>query len=118
MGLFNFLKKKNKNDLYDADGNLVQKSAIAYDHHNNRFLSLKNDDCAIVLHDNNNVEVIFSKFYDAESQKISDNEEVMMALATFMKQPGFLEMIIDEFRKLAKTNIEKLTDQIDEGENK
>jgi len=119
MGLFDiFRKNKNKNDLYDENGHLIQKSAIAYDHHNNRFLSLKNDDCAIVLHGDNNVEIIFSKFYDGETQQISENEETMMALATFMKQPGFLEMMINEFRRLAKANIGKLTDEIKEGENK
>ena len=33
-----------------------------------------------------------------------------MALALFMKQPGFLEMIVSEFRKIAMNKISTLTE--------
>jgi hypothetical protein len=110
--MFNFLKRiffrKNKNDFLDKNGNVLTNSAI-YENDDFRFLKLANSDCAIVIHGDNNVEVVFTKLYDNETQTITDNEEELMALALFMKQPGFLEMIIDEFRKIAKNKITTLT---------
>lgn len=111
-----FSKKKNKNDLTDDKGRVIQKSAITYDVNNERYLKLKNSDCAIVLHGDDNVEVIFTKAYDVTNQTITPNEETLMAIALFMKQPGFLEMIVDEFRKIANERIGKLTDNIKEGD--
>jgi len=112
-----FNRKKNKNDFVDSDGN-VTESAIAYDSSKERYLKLKNDDCAIVLHDNDKVEVIFTKAYDVENQTITPNEETLMAIACFMKQPGFLEMMRDEFRKIAMNRIATLTDNLEKGEDK
>lgn len=109
-------KSKNRNDLYDENGNLLHESSIAYSKSNERFLKLKDDDCAIVLHDDNNVEVIFSRAYDVENQTITPNEETLMAIALFMKQPGFLEMMVDEFRKLAKIRIGNLTESKGDGD--
>lgn len=112
-----FNRKNNKNDFVDEDGN-VTKSAITYNKSNERFLKLRNDDCAIVLHDDDKVEVIFTKAYDVENQTITTNEETLMAIACFMKQPGFLEMIRDEFRKIAMNKIATLTDNLDKGDEK
>ena len=47
---------------------------------------------------------------DVKNQNITENEEVLMALALFMKQPGFLEMIVSEFRKIAMNKISTLTE--------
>lgn len=112
--LFNIFKKKNlenKRDLLDEDGNVVKESSLTFDRNNVRFLKLKDDACAIILHPDNNVEVIFTKFYDNQNQNITDNEEVLMALALFMKQRGFLEMIISEFRNIAMNKISTLTNE-------
>lgn len=114
--MFGFFKRKNKNDFVGKDGT-VTKSAIEYNN-NERFLRLANQDCAIVLHADGNVEVIFTKAYDVENQTITPNEETLMAIAVFMKQPGFLEMIVDEFRKIAKEKIATLTDKIEDDTKK
>ena len=109
--MFGFLKrkKKSKNDLVDKNGKLIRESSISIDKHNKRFLKLDDQTCAIVLYPDNNVEVVFTKNYKNENQEITENEEVLMALALFMKQPGFLEMIITEFRKIAMEKITALT---------
>ena len=39
-----------------------------------------------------------------------------MAIACFMRQPGFLEMIRDEFRKIAMERISTLTDNLEKGD--
>ena len=115
--MFNFLRKifnkPGKNDFVDEKGN-VTKSAIAYNSKNERYLKLLDSDCAIVLHGDNKVEVIFTKDYNDEDQTITSNEETLMSIACFMKQPGFLEMITTEFRKIAKTKIEALTKNIED----
>lgn len=106
--MFNFFKKSN-NDLKNTNGDVIEKSSLVKGKHGERFLKLNDDTCAIVLHPNNNVEVIFTKLYDPNTQYITENEEALMALALFMKQPGFLPMIIDEFRKIARERISSLT---------
>jgi hypothetical protein len=111
--MFNFFKKKHdvsKKDLVDENGNLIRKSSVVDSKNGERFLKLDNDTCAIILHPGNNVEVVFTKLYDPENQVITPNEESLMALALFMKQPGFLEMMISEFRKIAMERISALTD--------
>lgn len=110
--MFNFFKRKNKNknDLIDKNGNVIKKSSIVNDRNNVRFLKLGDDSCGLVLYPDNNVEVIFTKAYDVKNQNITENEEVLMALALFMKQPGFLEMIVSEFRKIAMNKISTLTE--------
>ena len=114
--MFNFFKKKQSNNMVDEKGNILEKSALVYSKNNERFLKLSDDSCAIVLHPENKVEVIFTKLYDEENQKITNNEETLMALALFMKQPGFLEMILKEFRRIAMDRITALTET--ENENK
>lgn len=110
--MFNFFKRKQeitKNDLTDENGKLIKKSSLVTDKNNKRFLKLDDSSCAIVLYQDNNVEVIFTKSYDDKNQEITQNEEVLMALALFMKQPGFLEMMLTEFRKIAMEKITTLT---------
>lgn len=116
--MFNFIKKifsKNKeiskNDLVDEQGNLIKKSSISTNKNGTRYLKLEDSSCAIVLYEDNNVEVIFTKSYDMKNQEITPNEETLMALALFMKQPGFLEMIVSEFRKIAMEKISTLTEE-------
>ena len=65
-----------------------------------RFFKLKDDDCGLVLHSDGEIEVLFTK-QDPRNTGFSDTEESLMALAVFVKQDGFLEMINDEFRKIA-----------------
>ena len=109
--MFNFFKRKNKNprDLVDEHGNVIQKSSLVSSKSGERFLKLENDDCGIILHSGNNVEVVFTKLYDPQNQIITDNEESLMALALFLKQPGFLELIKKEFRRIAMERVSTLT---------
>jgi hypothetical protein len=65
------------------------------------------------MHPDNKVEIIFTKLYDAEQQKITLEEETLMSIAVFLQQPGFAEMLRTEFHNIAMNNISKLT-----GENK
>ena len=109
--MFNFFKKKNKNkNLVDENGNVIEQSSLVNSKSGERFLKLSDDSCAIILHPGDNVEVVFTKLYDNENQQITPNEESLMALALFMKQPGFLEMIKTEFRKIAMEKITNLTE--------
>lgn len=117
--MFGFFKR-NKNseingkNLTDKDGNIVEKSSLVKTR-NDRFLKLDDDSCAIILHPGNNVEIVFTRLYDNENQKITENEESLMALALFIKQPGFLEMIKNEFRKIATQKITSLTENSNKG---
>ena len=65
-----------------------------------RFLKLKDDDCGLVIHSDSTLDVVFTKFQN-ENQSISESEEALMALAVFIKQPGFLDMILEEFKRIA-----------------
>jgi len=56
------------------------------------------------LHEENQCEVVFTKLYNEENQNFTVNEELLMALAIFLKQPGFGEMLISEFQKIALNN--------------
>lgn len=117
--MFGFLKKiikaDNQNstvsDLKDENGNVVKKSSIIYSKSKERYLKLNDDCCAMIIHPDDNIEIVFTKVYDPDEQKITDNEETLMALALFMKQPGFGDMIKQQFRNIAMENISKLTDQ-------
>ena len=112
--MFNFFKKKEKktvSDLVDEHGNVVKHSSVTYDRHNQRFLKLADDCCAMIIHPDNDVEIVFTKLYDAENQKITDNEETLMSLAIFMQQPGFADLIKQEFRRIAMENVSTLTNK-------
>jgi hypothetical protein len=60
------------------------------------------------------IEIIFTKLYDKENQSITPEEETLMAIALFLKQPGFSEMLKHEFNKIAMENISKLTEETNE----
>lgn len=100
-------------DFTDPTTGQVTKSALSYDRNNERFLKLDAESCALVMHPDNKVEIIFTKLYDAEQQKITLEEETLMSIAVFLQQPGFAEMLRTEFHNIAMNNISKLT-----GENK
>jgi len=100
--MFNFLKRKNKkkpNVDYD-DGKVKQISSVYHDKNNTRFLKLPNSACSIVLYDNNTVEVICTKL-DDNQQIITDNEMTLMSFAMMLKQPGFGEMLRNQFKNVA-----------------
>lgn len=110
--MFNlFKRKKRTTNLINEDGKIIKESSLVVNKNGKRFLKLDDSSCAMILHDDNNVEVIFTKLYDNENQTVTKNEEVLMAIALFMKQPGFLDMIVSEFRKIAMERISTLTDE-------
>jgi hypothetical protein len=111
--MFGFLKRnkkqKSQKDFTDKNGNIIKESSITYDRHEKRFLKLDDSTCAIILYEDGNVEIVFTKSRNNVNQEITENEEILMALSLFMKQPGFLEMILTEFRKIAMEKITTLT---------
>lgn len=104
----------SKNDYVDPETGEVTKSAIIYDKNNDRLLKLDNDSCAIVMHKGGKVEVIFTKLYDNESQRVTEEEELLMSIAIFLRQPGFGELLRNEFHKIAMDNVSILTEVEDE----
>lgn len=102
--------QKNKNDYIDPNSGEVTRSAIIYDKNNERLLKLENDSCAMVIHGGGKVEVIFTKLYDEENQRVTAEEELLMSIALFLRQPGFGELLRNEFHNIAMDNISKLTD--------
>lgn len=86
-----------------------KESSLLYQN-NKRILALKNTDCALVMHENGQCEVIFTK-YNKEDQSFTSNEELLMALTIFLKQPGFGDMLISEFQRVASNNSKKLFDK-------
>lgn len=121
MNFFKFFKtKKNesqqktvisKDDYKDPETGKITKSAIEYNKANERFLKLDDKSCAIVLHPGGKVEVIFTRLYNQEQQKVTVEEETLMAIAIFMRQPGFSEMLRHEFHQIAMNNISTLTEK-------
>lgn len=89
----------------------IRKNPSLVIKNNKRFLSLNDDDCALVLHAKNQCEVVFTKLYDANNQQITSNEQLLMALAIFLKQPGFGEMLLTEFHKIALNNSNLFKDE-------
>lgn len=126
--MFNFLKKILKinnvnqtenidtnnnttvNDYVDSETGEVTKSAIIYNKNNERLLKLENDSCALVIHGGGKVEVIFTKLYDDENQRVTAEEELLMSIALFLRQPGFGELLRNEFHNIAMDNVSKLTE--------
>lgn len=121
--MFNFLKKiltgknerpsentVNKNDYVNSETGEVTKSAILYNKNNERLLKLENDSCALVIHGGGVVEVIFTKLYDEEKQRVTAEEELLMSIALFLRQPGFGELLRNEFHNIAMDNVSKLTE--------
>lgn len=108
--------QQNPNDYVDPTSGKVTKSAILYDKNNERLLKLENDSCAIVIHGGGKIEVIFTKLYDEENQRVTAEEELLMSIALFLKQPGFGELLRNEFHNIAMDNVSKLT-EVKEEEN-
>lgn len=102
------------NDYVDKQTGEVTKSAILYDKNNERLLKLENDSCAMVIHGGGKVEVIFTKLYDEENQRVTAEEELLMSIALFLRQPGFGELLRNEFHNIAMDNVSKLTEIEDE----
>ena len=107
----------NQNDYIDEKTGEVTKSAILYDKNNERLLKLENDSCAMVIHGGGKIEVIFTKLYDEENQRVTAEEELLMSIALFLRQPGFGELLRNEFHNIAMDNISKLTEVKEEEEN-
>lgn len=105
--MFNWLFKKKEKES--------EKSSSEFIKNGQRFLKIPDTSCAIVIHETNEVEVIFTRAdsFHPDEQPITDNEEQLMALAIFMKRPGFMEMLVNEFRRLANEGIMK-PDEIEE----
>jgi hypothetical protein len=65
----------------------------------------------LILHAENQCEVVFTKLYDQDQQDLTQNEELLMALAIFLKQQGFGEMLLSEFHKIALNNSTMFKDE-------
>lgn len=106
------------NDFKDIESGQITKSAIEYNK-NKRFLKLNNNDCAMVIHQKGQIEIILTKLYDKENQIITPEEQTLMSIAIFLKQPGFAEMLRHEFHQIAMRNVNDLTENnnIQKGQN-
>jgi hypothetical protein len=116
MGIFSKLFKSKKQpvinnvtDFVDENTGEVTKSAIIYDKNNDRLLKLENDSCAIVMHGGGKVEVVFTRLYDDKNQRVTEEEETLMAIAMLLRQTGFTELVRTTFHNVAMKNITKLT---------
>lgn len=119
MKIFNkiksiFNRSVSVKDYVDPKTGKVTKSAIHYNKTNERYLKLDNDTCAMVIHPGGKVEIIFTRLYDKENQSITPEEETLMSIAMFLRQPGFADMLKYEFNKIATENISKLTEETNE----
>ena len=104
--IFNKIKSlfiKNSADEDKAQQNNIKKKTSVIYKNKNRFLKIGENDCGLILHEDNQVEVIFTKYYE-NKQEITSNEELLMALTIYLKQPGFGEMLISEFHRIAEKN--------------
>lgn len=88
----------------------ITQSAVQYGKRG-RYLKLNDNDCALVIHEGEKLEVIFTKLYDAQNQTVTPEEQTLMSIAIFLKQPGFAELIRHEFNRIATRNINQLTEQ-------
>lgn len=105
--------KNNNIDEKKSKKLTPKKSSVAI-HNGKRILALDNDDCALVLHDHGQCEVIFTK-YNKDDQNFTANEELLMALTIFLKQKGFGDMLISEFHRVAMNNSKELFDEEEKG---
>lgn len=95
--------------------NIKQAKTSVINNNGSRFLKLENSDCALIMHDQNQCEVVFTKF-DETNQNFTVNEELLMALTIFLKQPGFGDMLISEFHRVALNNSSEMFKDNTEGE--
>ena len=113
--LKNIFKRKNiKPTASQIKQKNIQQSEYV-DTINNRMLRLGNEDCAMIFHPHGKVQIVFTKFYNNETQQITPEEETLMAIAIFLKQPGFSELLRTEFNNIAIKNFKMLAD--DKGDN-
>lgn len=110
---FSNIKNGKVSDIRNDKTGEVTKSALEYGKQG-RFLKLKDNDCAIVMHEDGKIEVIFTKLYDPQNQEITVAEQTLLSLAVFLRQPGFAELIRHEFNRIASRNINDLTENIKE----
>ena len=96
--------KDNKKSQNIKKSNSVEETVAG------RFLKLGNKDCALIMHEDDQCEVVFTKLYNSENQNFTNNEEFLMALAIFLKQPGFGDMLVAEFRRVAIKNTKMFED--------
>lgn len=117
--LFNWFKKNKpelteetytSNDYIDPETGETTKSSIEYNRADERFLKLDDKSCAMIIHPGSKVEVVFTRLYDKTNQRVTLEEETLMAIAIFMRQPGFAEMLRHEFHQIAMNNISTLTE--------
>lgn len=109
MSFLNLFKKDKSSNEKN-----YQQTASVTNTVNNRILRLNNDDCALIFHPNGKLQVIFTKFYNNETQKITPEEQTLMAIAIFLKQPGFSQLLRNEFNNIAIKNLKVLTKTGDE----
>lgn len=107
------IRRGNVNDFRNNKTGEITESALEYGKQG-RYLKLKDNDCALVIHDQNKIEVIFTKLYDAEKQQFTSEEQTLMSIAIFLKQPGFSDLIRHEFNKIATRSISQLTSEKEE----
>lgn len=110
---FTNIKNGRVSNLKDNQTGQITESAVEYSK-KGRYLRLKDNDCALVMHEGEKVEVIFTKLYDPQNQDVTAEEETLMSIAIFLKQPGFAELIRHEFNRIASRNIDELTNQKEE----
>lgn len=107
------IKNGKTSNLKDNKTGQITESALEYNS-KNRYLKLKDTDCAIVMHGDGKVEVIFTKLYDSQNQEVTPEEQTLLSIAVFLRQPGFSELIRHEFNRIASRNIDELTNNIKE----
>lgn len=104
-----FVKDEETSSTKADQNNAQRKTSVVY-RNSNRFLKIGENDCGLILHEDNQVEVIFTKYYE-NKQEITPNEELLMALTIYLKQPGFGEMLISEFHRIAEKNTKLFEDK-------
>lgn len=113
--IFNKNKPKIRPDaqpLTDSNGNIIKESAIQYIGQN-RLLKIPNTAAALIMYDDNRVEMVMQKVV-ADQQELSDREETLVAIATLMKDPQFCEILRMQFHKIAVNNLNQILQKEEE----
>jgi hypothetical protein len=117
MNIFkNFFSKKDLttegagSSYIDPKTGKAVESALIYNKQGERFLKLDDNTCALVIHPDNKIEVVLTKLYNKDTQEITETEETLMAMAIYLKQEGFADLLRHEFHKMAMTNLNNLTE--------
>lgn len=112
---FSQIKNGRVSNLRNNTTGEITQSAVEYGKRG-RYLKLNDNDCALVIHEGEKLEVIFTKLYDQQNQEVTAEEQTLMAIAVFLRQPGFSELIRHEFNRIASRNINELTENIKEND--